>query len=101
MTLGAGALDVLNLVLKGSMSWVLAGIGLGVLGSLGPHAPSDEFALWCPSGGSVGARYSVRAADNYGGNCDLFAGPARGESRSHGRAAMRMKESESGDRVVE
>jgi putative ABC transport system permease protein len=35
MALGARALDVLNLVLKRSMTWVLAGIGIGVLGSLG------------------------------------------------------------------
>jgi len=35
MALGARTADVLRLMVKGSMIWVLAGIGLGVAGSLG------------------------------------------------------------------
>jgi putative ABC transport system permease protein len=35
MALGARTLDVLNMVVKGSMGWVLAGIGIGIVGSLG------------------------------------------------------------------
>jgi putative ABC transport system permease protein len=35
MALGARTADVLNLVLGGSMKWVLAGIGLGLAGSMG------------------------------------------------------------------
>ena len=35
MALGAKAFDVLKMVLRGSMSWVLAGIGIGIAGSLG------------------------------------------------------------------
>jgi putative ABC transport system permease protein len=35
IALGAGTIDVLSLVLRGSMKWVLAGIGLGVAGSMG------------------------------------------------------------------
>ena len=35
MALGARTVDVLELVLRGSMTWVLAGIGLGIAGSIG------------------------------------------------------------------
>ncbi len=35
MALGAHATDVFTLVLRGSMRWVLAGVGLGVAGSIG------------------------------------------------------------------
>ncbi len=35
MALGARTADVLKLVLRGSMTWVLAGIGLGIAGSIG------------------------------------------------------------------
>ena len=35
MTLGAGTLDVLTLIVSRSMAWVLAGIALGVAGSIG------------------------------------------------------------------
>ena len=35
MALGARTTDVLSLVLRGSMKWVLAGVGLGLAGSIG------------------------------------------------------------------
>jgi putative ABC transport system permease protein len=35
MALGARAFDVLNMVVSGSMGWVLAGIAIGIAGSLG------------------------------------------------------------------
>jgi putative ABC transport system permease protein len=35
MALGARAFDVLNMVVRGSMGWVLAGIAIGIAGSLG------------------------------------------------------------------
>ena len=35
IALGAGAIDVLRLILSGSMAWVLVGIGVGVAGSMG------------------------------------------------------------------
>lgn len=35
MALGAGTLDVLTLIVSRSMAWVLAGIALGVAGSIG------------------------------------------------------------------
>ena len=35
MALRARAFDVLNMVVRGSMGWVLAGIAIGIVGSLG------------------------------------------------------------------
>jgi putative ABC transport system permease protein len=35
MALGARAFDVLSMVVRGSMGWVLAGIAIGIAGSLG------------------------------------------------------------------
>jgi putative ABC transport system permease protein len=35
MALGARAVDVLQLILSGSMAWVLAGVAVGIVGSLG------------------------------------------------------------------
>jgi len=35
MALGARAADVLSLLLRGRMKWVLTGIGLGLVGSAG------------------------------------------------------------------
>ncbi len=51
MALGARGTDVLGLVLRGSMKWVLAGLALGVAGSIG-------------IGGLLGGLlYGVRPAD--------------------------------------
>jgi putative ABC transport system permease protein len=57
MALGAGPRDVLALVLRNGMTWVLAGVALGVIGSLGltrllasllfEVKPTDPFVLAC------------------------------------------------------
>jgi len=67
MALGAGPRDVLALVLRNGMTWVLAGVALGVLGSLGltrllgsllfEVKPTDPFVL-----ASVAALLSFIAA---------------------------------------
>ena len=59
MALGARAADVLSLLLRGSMKWVLTGIGLGLVGSAGLTGllgallygvrPTDPTVLGCVS----------------------------------------------------
>ena len=84
MALGARAFDVLNMVVRSSMGWVLAGIGIGVVGSLGltrllrDLLYGTRLALWSSSRRSFSAGGGIRAV----GSCcrlrELSAGvPSR------------------------
>ena len=90
MALGAGTMDVLRLMVNGSMAWVLVGLAVGH-GRLGrAHAAAHRNAVRRAAARSRGARRSVVAAGRGGAARQLSAGAAGGENRPDRGAALRL-----------
>ncbi len=88
MALGAQRDDILKLVVGQGFILTLAGLGIGVLGSLAATRFLDEPPLWRKTYGPTDIYFCPAANDGVGAPCKLSARAPRHEGRSHGGAAV-------------